>query len=358
LAKHVVTRNETRRVMVGSVAIGGGAPVSVQTMTNTDTRDAAATIEQIRRLESARCDIVRVAVPDHQAAEALRTIRSSTSVPLVADIHFDHRLALMAIEAGVDKLRINPGNIGSRSKVVEVVAAARDRGIPIRIGVNSGSIPKEYLNKHGGPTPEALVESALAHASILESLDFYDTVISIKSSDVVTVIAAYESIAARVDYPLHIGVTEAGGLWYGTVKSCIGIGSILSRGIGDTIRVSLTADPVEEVRAGRAILNAMQLRRDMVNIVSCPTCGRTPGRFGEFVAEVESRLADLPTPVSVAVMGCEVNGPGEAREADYGVACGKGSGLLFRRGKPLHTVPYERIVDSLVDLVLEDLRAD
>lgn len=344
--------------MVGTVAIGGGAPVSVQSMASTDTRDAYATIEQIRRLESARCDVVRVAVPDHQAAEALRMIKGAMSVPLVADIHFDHRLALMAIEAGVDKLRINPGNIGSRRKVGEVVAAAQDRGVPIRIGVNGGSLPKEYLDRFGGPTPQALVEGALAHASILESMDFYDTVISIKSSDVVTSIAAYEAIAARTDYPLHVGVTEAGGLWYGTVKSCIGIGSILSRGIGDTIRVSLTADPVEEVRAGRAILNAMQLRADMVNIVSCPTCGRTRVNLGELVTEVETRLGGLAIPISVAVMGCEVNGPGEAREADYGVACGKGSGLLFKKGKPLFTVPYERIVDELVEHILTDLRAD
>jgi len=341
--------------MVGSLAIGGGAAVSVQSMTNTDTRDAQATIEQIRRLEDARCDLVRVAVRDQEAADALQRIVEAASIPVVADIHFDYRLALSAIRAGVDKLRINPGNIGSRQKVLEVVAAARDAGTPIRIGVNGGSLPKDVLEKYGGPTAEALVESALSHVGILESMDFLDIVISIKSSDVMTSVDAYSLMAARTSYPLHVGITEAGGKWRGTVKSCIGIGAVLSRGIGDTIRVSLTDDPVEEVRVGRMILNAMGLRSDMVNVISCPTCGRTRVDLGRIAAEVESRLAGIIAPISVAVMGCEVNGPGEAREADYGVACGKGCGLLFRKGQPLRTVSEERIVDELVEEVLRDV---
>ncbi len=341
--------------MVGSVPIGGGAPVSVQSMTNTDTRDADATIKQIRRLEAARVDIVRVAVPDREAAHALARIREAVDVPLVADIHFNHELALLSIEAGVDKLRVNPGNIDSRSKVAEIVSAAKDRGIPIRIGANSGSVPQRFLDKYGGPTPQALVESALEHVAILESLGFHDIVISIKSSDVSTATEAYELIASKVDYPLHVGITEAGGLWFGTVKSSVGIGAILSRGIGDTIRVSLTADPVEEVKAARAILNTLRLRRDMVNVISCPTCGRTQVDLAKIAAQVESRLANLSAPVNVAVMGCIVNGPGEAKEADYGVACGKGSGLLFRKGERLRTVPESKIVDELVELVLSDV---
>lgn len=351
----MMTRSLTRRVMVGSLAIGGGAAVSVQSMTNTDTRDAQATIEQIRRLEDARCDLVRVAVRDQEAADALQRIVEAASIPVVADIHFDYRLALSAIRAGVDKLRINPGNIGSRQKTLEVVAAARDAGTPIRIGVNGGSLPKDVLEKYGGPTAEALVESALSHVGILESMDFLDIVISIKSSDVMTSVDAYSLMAARTSYPLHVGITEAGGKWRGTVKSCIGIGAVLSRGIGDTIRVSLTDDPVEEVRVGRMILNAMGLRSDMVNVISCPTCGRTRVDLGRIAAEVESRLAGIIAPISVAVMGCEVNGPGEAREADYGVACGKGCGLLFRKGQPLRTVSEERIVDELVEEVLRDV---
>lgn len=351
----MTTRSLTRRVMVGSLAMGGGAAVSVQSMTNTDTRDARATIEQIRRLEAARCDLVRVAVPDQEAAEALQSIVNAVSVPVVADIHFDYRLALSAIKAGVDKLRINPGNIGSREKILEVAAAARDARTPIRIGVNSGSLPRDVLDKHGRPTAEALVESALSHVGILESMGFNDIVISIKSSDVMTSVDAYSLIAARTDYPLHVGITEAGGRWRGTLKSCVGIGAILSRGIGDTIRVSLTDDPVEEVRVGRAILNAMGLRKDMVNVISCPTCGRTRVDLGRIVSEVESRLAHVSVPVDVAVMGCEVNGPGEAREADYGVACGKECGLLFRKGQPLRRVSEERIVDELVEEVLGDV---
>ena len=298
---------------------------------------------------------MRVAVPDQEAAEALQSIVKAARIPVVADIHFDYRLALSAIRAGVDKLRINPGNIGSRKKVLEVVTAARDAGTPIRIGVNSGSLPKDVLQKYGGPTAEASVESALSHVGILESMDFSDIVISIKSSDVMTSVNAYSLIATRTDYPLHVGITEAGGRWRGTVKSCIGIGAILSRGIGDTIRVSLTDDPVEEVRVGRLILNAMGLRRDMVNVISCPTCGRTRVDLGTIVAEVESRLAGISAPVSVAVMGCEVNGPGEAREANYGVACGTGRGLLFKKGQPVRRVSEERIVDELVEEVLRDV---
>ena len=344
--------------MVGSVPIGGGAPVSVQSMTNTDTRNVAATVEQIQKLKDVGCDIVRVAVPDREAAEALARIRKATTVPLVADIHFNYELALLAVGAGVDKLRINPGNIGSRSEVSEIVAAAKDKAIPIRVGVNSGSVPREFLEKYGGPTALALVESALKQVAILESMGFYDIVISIKSSDVTVAIEAYTMIADRTDCPLHVGITEAGGLRLGIVKSCVGIGAILSRGIGDTIRVSLTADPVEEVKAGKAILNALRLRRDMVNVISCPTCGRTGVNLGEIAAQVESKLSHLSVPLDVAVMGCVVNGPGEAREADYGVACGRGSGLLFKKGKPVRTVPEDRIADELVELILNDLAGE
>lgn len=344
--------------MVGSVPIGGGAPVSVQSMTNTDTRNVAATVEQIQKLKDVGCDIVRVAVPDREAAEALARIRKATIVPLVADIHFNYELALLAVGAGVDKLRINPGNIGSRSEVAEIVAAAKDKAIPIRVGVNSGSVPREFLEKYGGPTALALVESALKQVAILESMGFYDIVISIKSSDVTVAIEAYTMIADRTDCPLHVGITEAGGLRLGIVKSCVGIGAILSRGIGDTIRVSLTADPVEEVKAGKAILNALRLRRDMVNVISCPTCGRTGVNLGEIAAQVESKLSHLSVPLDVAVMGCVVNGPGEAREADYGVACGRGSGLLFKKGKPVRTVPEDRIADELVELILNDLAGE
>jgi len=344
--------------MVGSVPIGGGAPVSVQSMTNTDTRNVAATVEQIQKLKDVGCDIVRVAVPDREAAEALARIRKATTVPLVADIHFNYELALLAVGAGVDKLRINPGNIGSRSEVAEIVAAAKDKAIPIRVGVNSGSVPREFLEKYGGPTALALVESALKQVAILESMGFYDIVISIKSSDVTVAIEAYTMIADRTDCPLHVGITEAGGLRLGIVKSCVGIGAILSRGIGDTIRVSLTADPVEEVKAGKAILNALRLRRDMVNVISCPTCGRTGVNLGEIAAQVESKLSHLSVPLDVAVMGCVVNGPGEAREADYGVACGRGSGLLFKKGKPVRTVPEDRIADELVELILNDLAGE
>lgn len=339
--------------MVRDVAIGGGAPVTVQSMTKTDTRDVEATVRQIRRLEAAGCEIIRVAVPDEEAAEALKAIKRSISIPLAADIHFDHRLAIKAIENGADKLRINPGNIGGREKVREVVRAAMERGVPIRIGVNSGSLERDLLRKHGGPTPEAMVESAMRHVRMLEEMGFRDIVISLKSSDVMDTIEAYRMIAGMCDYPLHLGVTESGPTLSGAIKSAIGIGALLAEGIGDTIRVSLTADPVEEVRVGYQILGALGLRRRGVNLISCPTCGRCRVNLISIVRQVEERLKGIDAPITVAVMGCEVNGPGEAREADVGLACGRGRGVIFRKGVPVERVDENRFVEVLVEHVME-----
>ncbi len=348
------TRNETRRIMVRGVPVGGGAPVTVQSMTSTDTRDAAGTISQIRRLVEAGCDIVRVAVQNEEAALSLKAIREATDVPLVADIHFDHRLALMAAEAGIDALRINPGNIGSPTRVREVAQAAKDRGIPIRVGVNSGSLKKEMLDRFGRPSPEALVESAIEQVDVLNDLDFADVCVSIKSSNVMETVESYRLFAEKRSNPLHVGVTEAGTLRYGTIKSACGIGAILALGIGDTIRVSLTADPVEEIHAGKAILKAMGLRKQGAEIISCPTCGRTEIDIVALAEEVERRAADISEPVTIAVMGCVVNGPGEAREADYGIAGGKGFGLLFRRGEVVRKEEENNLVDALFSLIAED----
>lgn len=341
-------RRKTRPVFIGKVQVGGGAPVSVQSMTNTDTRDAAATVEQINQLAAGGCEIIRAAVPDQESAAALPVILRGISIPLVADIHFDYRLALEALKAGVDGLRINPGNIGSRSRVEAVVKAAKERGVPIRIGVNAGSLEKDLLQKYGGVKSEAMAESALRHINILEELNYTDIKISLKASDIPLMLGAYRILAEKVDYPFHIGVTEAGTLRAGTVKSAVGIGILLNEGIGDTIRVSLTGHPRHEVRVGFDILKALGLRRRGVELISCPTCGRTQIDLIRIAEEVENKLQNLDRPLKVAVMGCVVNGPGEAREADVGIAGGKGVGLVFRKGEVVRKVPEDRLVEELL----------
>ncbi len=337
----------SRQVLAGGLPIGGGAPISVQSMLNIPSTDVEGSVRQAKALEKAGCDIIRAAIPDMDAVRLIPAIKEAVHIPLVADIHFDYRLALEAAAAGVDKIRINPGNIGSDDKVKAVADCCRQKGIPIRIGVNSGSVEKEILAKYGAPTPEALVESALYHVSLLEKYDFEDIVISIKSSTVDSMIRAYELCASKCAYPLHLGVTEAGTERMGLIKSAIGIGSLLQRGIGDTIRVSLTADPIEEVKAGIDILRALGLRKGP-ELVSCPTCGRTRIDLIRIAGEVEERLRSCTKPIKVAVMGCVVNGPGEAREADIGLAGGRGEGLLFRKGEILRKVPEEELVDELM----------
>lgn len=346
-----VMANMTKQITVGPVRIGGGAPCSVQSMCNTDTRNAAATLTQINALSAAGCEIVRCAVPDMQAAEALGEIKRQSPIPVIADIHFDYRLALKTLDNGIDGLRLNPGNIGEKWKVEEVVRAARERQVPIRIGVNAGSLEKELLEKYGHPTSEAMVESALGHVRILEELGYDQIKISLKASDVVKTVEAYRLLSARVDYPLHIGITEAGTIFSGTIKSSVGLGILLSEGIGDTLRVSLTGDPVDEVRVGFEILKALGLRRHGINLVSCPTCGRCQINLIPVAEQVEQRLRGLDAPLTVAVMGCIVNGPGEAREADVGIAGGKGEGLLFRRGEVVRKVPEHELADALVSEV-------
>ncbi|MEW6541021.1 MAG: flavodoxin-dependent (E)-4-hydroxy-3-methylbut-2-enyl-diphosphate synthase [Bacillota bacterium] len=342
-------RRKTRAVRLGQVQVGGGAPVSVQSMTNTDTRDVAATVAQVRELAGVGAEIVRVAVPDREAAEALRQIRAQVpEVALVADIHFDHRLALAAVEAGVDGLRLNPGNIGGREKVAEVVRAAGERGVPIRIGVNAGSLDRKILERFGAVTAEAMVASALEHVAVLEDLGFTAVKVSLKASSVPLTMAAYRLLADQVDYPFHVGITEAGTMRGGLVKSAVGIGVLLAQGIGDTIRVSLTAPPRHEVWAGYEILKALGLRHRGVELISCPTCGRTEIDLVAIATEVEERLQGVTRALKVAVMGCVVNGPGEAREADVGIAGGKGAGLLFRRGEPVRIVPEPDLVDALL----------
>ena len=338
----------TKQITVGGVALGGGAPVTIQSMCNTKTEDAAATAAQIQALEDAGCEIVRVTVPTMEAARAISAIKERISIPLVADIHFDHRLAVEAAVRGADKIRINPGNIGGEENVKAVVDACRARRIPIRIGVNGGSLEKALLAKYGKVTPEALVESAMGHIRLLEKFDFTDICVSVKSSDVPLNMAAYRLLHERVDYPLHLGVTEAGTPSMGLIKSAIGIGGLLCEGIGDTVRVSLTADPVEEVYAARRILQACGIRRSGVNLVSCPTCGRTGYNMIPIAEELEKRLAGCSKKITVAVMGCVVNGPGEASAADIGIAGGEGEGLIFRKGKVLYKVPQEKLVDALL----------
>ncbi len=351
-------RRRTRALRLGPLTVGGDAPVSVQSMCNTDTRDVAATAAQIRALGEAGCEVVRVAVPDRAAAEALGALRRASDVPLIADIHFDHRLALAAIDAGLDGLRINPGNIGARWKVEEVVRAARERSVPIRIGVNAGSLEKALLERFGGPTPEALVESALGHIRLLEDLGYREIKVSLKGSQVPQTVAAYQLLAGRCDYPFHVGITEAGTVFRGAVKSAVGLGVLFWLGLGDTLRVSLTGDPLEEVRVGYWILHALGLRRRGVEVISCPTCGRTRVGLVALAEEVERRLAGVSAPLTVAVMGCEVNGPGEAREADLGVACGRGVGLLFRGGEVVRKVAEAELADALVDEVYRYLEEE
>jgi len=341
-------RNRTRRLQVGNVPVGGGSTISVQSMSKTDTRDAAATARQIRRLAKAGCEIIRVAVPDMEAASALGKIRKAIPIPLIADIHFDWRLALEAISQGVDGLRINPGNIGARWKVAQVVSACKDKGIPIRIGVNAGSLEKELLKKYGHPTPEALVQSAAEHINILESLDFREIKVSLKASNVLTTVDAYRLYTKKFKYPLHLGISEAGPSFTGIIKSSVGLGILLSEGIGDTVRVSLSADPVQEVRVAYEILKSLGLRQKGANIISCPTCGRCQIDIRGLAARVESELKDIKNPVTVAVMGCVVNGPGEAREADIGIAGGKGRGILFRKGKVVKTVREKDLLSVLM----------
>ncbi len=341
-------RRKTKPVFIGKVQVGGGAPVSIQSMTNTDTRDVAATVRQINRLAAEGCEIIRVAVPDREAAAALSAILRDINIPLVADIHFDYRLALEALEVGVDGLRLNPGNIGGRDRVAAVATAARERGVPIRIGVNAGSLERKLLEKYGGVTASAMVESAIRHIEILEGLNFTDIKISLKASGIPLMLEAYRLLAEKVDYPFHVGVTEAGTLRFGTVKSAVGIGILLNEGIGDTIRVSLTGDPIHEVRVGYNILKALGMRRRGIEIISCPTCGRTQIDLIRIAEEVEERLKQVDRPLKVAVMGCVVNGPGEARDADIGIAGGKGVGLIFRKGKVIRKVPEDRLVEELL----------
>ena len=341
----------TRQILAGGVPIGGGAPVTIQSMCNTRTDDVEATVAQIGRLAQAGCQIVRVAVPDRAAAHAIGAIKERISISLVADIHFDYRLALEAVAAGVDKVRINPGNIGGADRVKAVADACRTHGVPIRIGVNGGSLEKPILARYGGVTPEALVESAFGHIALLHQYDFDDICISLKSSDVRTTMAAYRLMSERSDYPLHLGVTETGTRRMGTIKSAIGIGGLLGFGIGDTLRVSLSADPVEEVYAARDILRALGLRREGPNLIACPTCGRTRIDLIGLAEEVERRLQEVDKPLTVAVMGCVVNGPGEASAADVGIAGGDGVGLLFRTGEIVKKVPQEDLVEELFRLI-------
>ena len=338
----------SRRVLVGGVAVGGGAPVSVQSMLNAPAEDIAGNVEQAIALEQAGCQILRVAVPNREAVALVPAIKERVSIPLVADIHFDYRIALDCVAAGIDKIRLNPGNIGDDSRVREVVRACAARGIPIRIGVNSGSVEKEILARHGGPTPQALVESAEYHIRLLERFDFQDIVVSVKASDVKKTIAAYRLLAARWPYPLHLGVTEAGTERMGLVKSAIGIGSLLADGIGDTIRVSLTADPVREIAAARDILRALGLLGKGIRFTSCPTCGRTKIDLIGLANRVETALAGCEKDISVAIMGCVVNGPGEARDADIGIAGGDGEALLFKKGVPLRKIPEAEIEAELL----------
>jgi len=345
----MITRRHTKQIRLGNLRIGGYAPIIVQSMTKTDTRDVKSTVSQINKLERVGCEAIRVAVLDMDAARAIREIKKGIRIPLIADIHFDYRLALQAIESGADGLRINPGNIGNRLKVKEIIKAVKEKGIPIRIGVNSGSLEKDLLRRYGHPTAEALVESAERHIRLLEDMDFTDIKVSLKASDVPKTIEAYRLFSERFDYPLHIGISEAGPPSSGTIKSAVGIGILLSEGIGDTIRVSLTADPVEEVRVAHEILKVLHLRGAGPEIISCPTCGRCQVDIRGIVKKVSRRLKDINKDIKVAVMGCPVNGPGEAREADIGIAGGKGVGILFKHGKVIKKVKEDEIFSVLME---------
>lgn len=341
-------RKKTIKVKVGNVFIGGDAPVSLQSMTNTDTRNIEATVKQIKRLEELGCELIRVAVPDQEAAEALNKIKKSINLPLIADIHFNYRLAIKAAAQGADKIRINPGNIGGQDKVKRVVSAAKEKGIPIRIGVNAGSIEKRLLDKHGGPTAEAMVESALDQILLLEKLNFSDIILSLKASEVKRMIKAYTLISQKVNYPLHLGVTEAGTLMRSTVKSSLGIGYLLLNGIGDTLRVSITGAPEQEILVGREILRSAGLRELGPEIISCPTCGRCEIDLIPLAEEVEKAVQHIKYPLKLAIMGCVVNGPGEAREADIGIAGGKGAGVLFKKGKVIKKIAEQKMIDELM----------
>lgn len=343
-----MNRKNTRKIKIGNIYVGGDSPITIQSMTNTDTRNVDSTVSQILKLEDAGCQIIRCAVPDMEASEALGKILKQIHIPLVADIHFDYKLALNSINNGVSALRINPGNIGSIDRVKAVAEAAKISGVPIRIGVNSGSVEKDLLSSYGKVCPEALVESAIRHVEILDKLNFNDIVISLKSSNVLQMIESYRLMSSKANYPLHIGVTEAGTIWRGTIKSSIGIGTLLSEGIGDTIRVSLTGDPLEEIKVGKEILKAIGLNKEGVEFISCPTCGRTQIDLVKIAKEVEDRLQNLNKHVKVAVMGCAVNGPGEAREADIGIAGGNGEGLIFKHGTIIKKVKEEDLVEELI----------
>ena len=349
----MIQRRKTRQIKVGAFPIGGDAPISVQSMTNTDTRDVEGTVAQIKRLEAAGCELVRVAVVDMEAAAAIRLIRDGIRIPLIADIHFDHRLAVASMENGALAIRINPGNIGGPKKLAKVVDAAKLHAVPIRVGVNSGSLEKDILKKYGHPTPAALTESALRNVDLLEKQGFYEIKISIKSSDPLTTVEAYRQLASRCDYPFHLGVTEAGGLIAGTVKSSVALGILLYEGVGDTFRISLTRDPVEEVRVGYEILRALNIRHRGPELISCPTCGRCQVNLFSLADEVEQHIQTMETPLKIAVMGCVVNGPGEAKEADIGVAGGKGVGIIFKKGKL-----YKKVAENeLLSTFLEELDA-
>ena len=347
----VGVRRKTRQVNIGGVKVGGGAPISVQTMTKTKTDDVAGTVAQIKAAADEGCDIVRVTVNDKEAAEAMAAIVRQSPVPIVADIHFNHIFALKAIQAGVAKVRINPGNIGSKDRIREVLTAAKDKGIPIRIGVNSGSLEEDILERHGYPTAEALYESAMRHVGICDEFDFRDVIISVKSTDVRLMIEAYRLVAARTDIPLHLGVTEAGLTRVGTIKSAVGIGTLLAEGIGDTIRVSLTDDPIKEVEVGKEILRSLGLASRNIELIACPTCGRLEVDLFGIMAQLEERLQGIKKPVKIAVLGCVVNGPGEASEADIGIAAGKGVAILYRKGQMIKRVKESEIVDTIVEEV-------
>jgi (E)-4-hydroxy-3-methylbut-2-enyl-diphosphate synthase len=349
----IIKRKLTRQICVGTVKIGGNAPITVQSMTNTHTQDVAATVSQIRRLQKAGCDIIRVAVPDEESADAIGKIKKRIAIPLIADIHFDYKLAIAAADAGADGLRINPGNIGGKTRIKKVVDAARYHGIPIRIGVNAGSLEKDIFKKHGGVTPEGLVESALRQIDLMASFDFSTLKIAIKSSDVLQTVDAYRLLSSKTDFPLHVGITEAGGLYSGIVKSAVGIGMILSGGIGDTIRVSLTRDPVEEVRVGFEILKALGLRGHGPEIISCPTCGRCNIDLFSITEKIEKAMLTVKAPIKIAIMGCAVNGPGEAKAADVGIAGGDGVGVLFKKGRVVKKFPEKDLVTELLKAIKE-----
>lgn len=348
-----IKRKKTREIQIGNLKIGGDNPIAIQSMCNTDTRDAKKTIEQINKLANEGCEIVRVAVPDMEACEAIKDIKKGIKIPLVADIHFDYRLALKAIENGIDKIRINPGNIGDEYRIKQVITKAKERNIPLRIGVNSGSLEKDILAKYGEVIPRGMIESALRHVKIVEKYDYNNIVVSIKASNVPFSIETYSILSNEIDYPLHLGITEAGTVWTGAIKSSVGIGAILSMGIGDTIRVSLTGDPLEEIKTAKEILKSLNIRKFGVEFVSCPTCGRTEVDLISIANKVENECKKINKNIKVAVMGCVVNGPGEAKEADIGIAGGKGYGLIFKKGEIVKKVHESVLIDELLKLIDE-----